>query len=823
MTAYLKKYGLSVLEQGYDICFIRPGEKRPFGKNWEHVKHGTKRLKAALAAERGDYGVGVKTAKTPLADIDCYDEELVEHMREFITDLCGPTLERVGLAPKLGMVYRSDDPFRKIQSKFYIDEEGRPNKLEVLGDGQQFVALAIHPDTGKPYRWKDKRHPGVVPADELPEITADDATEIVAEFERQCKARGWPEKSSVTRKQSSGSGTEYDYDDPFITDKAPIEITGEELRAKLQMVPNAEDHDTWFHVGMALHHQFDGGDDGLALWHEWSAEAHNYDAEALDARWPTFAIEGKKREPLTARFILKLAKAEEERIATDEFDDIKEALAEAEDVKAIKAVCDRVKTIAFDSIMRASVVNEITVKLKSIGAPMTKGAVSALVRYENPENHSTPPWLEHYVYCQQDEMFYSTKTRQILTTRAFDASFNRYMMTKKDRLEGRSSPEHTASHVALNRYLIPFVANRMYLPGEGEIFKINGLEYVNSYSEASVPDTPERIGKRGRRAIERVMKHLEHLFASERDRKLLLSWMAYMVQTGKRSSWAPILQGAEGDGKTFFYQLLGVVLGGGNVKTIPGDALSEQYTSWAENSQLCFVEEVRLHGKDRFAVINKIKPFITNVMASVRRMRTDFYEVINTVNYLLTTNYKDGVPAGGSDTRFFPMFSRWQTKEALARFNAAHPEYYAELHEALQEMGALRRWMLDLELCPEFNPAKRAPVSAARAEMEYLNQSEEEEMLAEVLDNSDDPLLSESLLDSANLSAAILDAGGAAPLGQGMKRLLSGHGFSAIPKPVKIKGKTRRLWTKSPDLFVKDGVVNLAAIRKHLDEMADPI
>jgi hypothetical protein len=822
MTAYLEKYGQAVIDQGYDICFIRPGEKRPFGKDWEAKKHGPNRLKAALDNGRSKYGIGVKTKHTPLADIDCYDEAIVEHMREFIEERCGATIERTGMAPKLGMVYRSDKPFFKIQSKVFLDDEGRQNKLEILGDGQQFVALHIHPDTGKPYRWKDKKHVGNTPRTSLPPMDAEDATEFVAEFERQCRAKGWPEKSTVKRLQRSGDG-EYDYDDPFITDTAKTEITPEELRAKLQMVPNADEHDTWFQIGMALYHQFDGSDEGLLLWHEWSSQAHNYDSDALDSRWTTFGIEGKKRQPLTARFILKLAKEEEDRLATDEFDEIKAALDEAEDTKAIRLVCERVKRTAFDSILRATVVNEVTAKLKAMGAPMTRNAVAAMVRFEDPNNHKAPAWLEHFVYCQQDETFYSTKTRQMLSTKAFDQSFNRFMMTKRDVLEGRSSPEHAASHVALNRYTIPFVANRMYLPGEGEIFKINGLDYVNSYSDISVPEVPEGMNRRGRRAVDRIIRHMEHLFPVERDWKLLLSWMAYIVQTNKRVSWAPVIQGTEGDGKTFFYQMMGCALGSGNVRTIPGDALGEQYTSWAENSQLCFIEEVRLHGKDRFAVINKIKPFITNGMVSVRRMRTDFYDVINTVNYMLTTNYKDGVPVNAGATRYFPIFSRWQSKQALAKFNRENPKYYDELHEALQEMGAIRKFLLDYELHEEFNPAKRAPASASLDEMIYLNQSEDEEIMAQILEESTDPLVSTALMDSANLSAAILDAGGAAPQGPSMKRLLSEHSFTAFPKPVKLDGKTRRLWSTTPERWIKDGEVDTAAIRMYLADGGDLI
>lgn len=817
-SAYLAKYGASVLDNGYSICFIRPGEKRPFGKEWEEKVHGPKLLAKFIERGNGHFGVGIKTKRTPLVDIDCYDEKIVRQMRRFVEERIGPGLERVGLPPKLGMLYRARKPFTKVQSKTFIDDEGRSVKLEVLGDGQQFVAFHIHPDTGEPYRWKDKRHPGNTPADELQEITEEDAVEFAAEFERLARKRGWSEKltkSQALAKQNS--------DDPFITDKQIVEMPAEELRARLQMVPNAEEYETWFFVGMALYHQFGGSDEGLAMWQEWSATAHNYDEEACDEKWPTFEIEGKKREPLTARYILKLAKEEEERLAGEELDDIKEAISEATDLAAFKRVTSRIKGIAFDTILRESLIKPLQEQFKKItGNGMSVTAMRSTIRYENPEFQNTPPWLAHFVYVQKDETFYSTKTRQSLSVRAFDATYGRYMMTKKDRLEGRSSPEHTASHVALYRYEIPTVENRMYLPGFEELFEHAGLQYVNSYSKDSLPATPERLNKRQRRLVRRIEEHLEHLFANDRDRKLLLSWMAYIVQTGGRVNWAPVIQGGESDGKSFFHMLMGSALGIGNVRTIGGDALAEKFTPWAEGVQFCFVEEVRLHGKDRFAIINKLKPYVTNVMAEIRRMGVDRYDVLNTVNYMLTTNFKDGVPASRNDTRYFPLFSRWQLKEEIDRFNAENPDYYTLLHEVLEDPGAIRRFFLDYELHAEFNPKRRAPVSAAKAEMIYLNQSEEEEIFEAIMAESTSPLVSKTLLDSAELGNAFGDAGLTAPQGQAMKRMLTEHGFATIGQHW-IDGKSRRLWSQRPSLFTVDEKISVEKIKEWIADEADPI
>ena len=46
-----------------------------------------------------------------------------------------------------------------------------------------------------------------------------------------------------------------------------------------------DDYDLWVRVGMALCQL---GDQGLDIWHEWSARSAKYDANMLDSKWQTF-------------------------------------------------------------------------------------------------------------------------------------------------------------------------------------------------------------------------------------------------------------------------------------------------------------------------------------------------------------------------------------------------------------------------------------------------------------------------------------------------------------------------------------------------------
>jgi hypothetical protein len=831
-SAYLEKYGPLALANGYEIIPIKPGTKRPPWDKWGDVRCTKKQLARWIQNGRSKHGVGILTRLTPLVDIDCRDPEIVERMIAFTEDMLGETLQRVGQAPKTGLVYRTPEPFRKVNSRTFVnpnnpvDKSGKTlgQKLEVLGEGQQFVAYAIHPDTGKPYRWLDKQGPHDTKWENLPEITRDQAEEIAAEFERLCEEAGWEVKRGSALK-SPGSRTravEIDDDDDDIGDLGgqKVDLNTQELSVKLGIVPGADDYDTWLQIGMALWHQYDGDNEGLILWHEWSAQASNYDSDVLDEKWPTFEPE-KGREPVTAKLILKLANEEEKRLAGEQVDDTKEEIAKAKTVEQLEEVAYRIKHIAFTPLIRDNIVATLRKRHKDItGDSMPVARARQLTRYENPDNKRQPKWLSGFVYVEKDEIFYHTESRVELSHKAFDAKHNRFMMTQKDRLEGRSSPEHTASQAALNLWEIETVYRRMYMPHEDEFFFYNGQRFVNFYSEVGVPDMPDEYSGDEKLAIKRVQAHMRHLFRFERDWKLLLDWLAYVVQTRQRVSWMPIIQGTEGDGKTFFAEMLKSILGWENVAIVPGEALEERYNHYMEGALLVFFEEVRLHGGNRYEALNRMKPWITNKVINIRRMQHGTYEIVNTASMMGASNHKDAIPAGQNDTRYFPLFSRWQTKEQIDKFREIHPNYYVDLYGSLDHAGALRKWLMEYEISDSFNPNERAPESSYRAEMLSLSASDEDEAFAAALAESSRRDFTPELLDGGLLDDVLEERGCEAPRGKALKRFLSEKGFTRLPKAVRIGKDVHSFWTRYPEKFTnKTGEQNNDAIKDWLDPL----
>ena len=100
-------------------------------------------------------GTGILTATTPAVDIDVRRAELADALDRMVVSVAGDAPVRYGHAPKRLRAYRTPEPFPKLSTAGYRlpgDEPGaKAHKVEILGNGQQFVGYGIHPSTGLPY------------------------------------------------------------------------------------------------------------------------------------------------------------------------------------------------------------------------------------------------------------------------------------------------------------------------------------------------------------------------------------------------------------------------------------------------------------------------------------------------------------------------------------------------------------------------------------------------------------------------------------------------------------------------------------------------
>lgn len=110
---------------------------------------------------------GILTRNTPCLDLDITDNDASEAAEAVVMDTFdGATiLTRFGNPPKRCIPFQTDKPFTKIVAEFTNGQ-----RIEFLGDGQQFVAHGTHPDAKRPYEWANGRSPANTPHDDLPGI-----------------------------------------------------------------------------------------------------------------------------------------------------------------------------------------------------------------------------------------------------------------------------------------------------------------------------------------------------------------------------------------------------------------------------------------------------------------------------------------------------------------------------------------------------------------------------------------------------------------------------------------------------------------------------
>src|SRR5690606_29041495 len=122
---------------------------------------------------------------------------------------------------------------------------------------------------------------------------------------------------------------------------------------------------------------------------------------------------------------------------------------------------------------------------------------------------------------------------------------------------------------ALNVYQIPVVSGYIYLPGADRLVEWDGQKYVNTFNPDDVVPVPDKLTSKARRAVEAVQRHFEVSYPIEREREILLSWIAYSIKRmDKKIRWAVVVQGVDGAGKGFIGEMLMAILSKNNVETV---------------------------------------------------------------------------------------------------------------------------------------------------------------------------------------------------------------------------------------------------------------
>jgi putative DNA primase/helicase len=205
---------------GYEPIPVMSGRKRPPLNDWQDISITIPPDEDVITPWADTYpgalSTGIRTRYTPGFDIDIRHQDIADQVEQALLNMIGSgtILKRVGQPPKRLVPCRSTTPFDKLSVHFKSPDD-IVHGIEVLCDGQQFVAEGIHETTQQPYRWADNVSLINVAHEHLPLVDEALARRFVAEASEIMRRAGWtqvdaqgkPKKNKVNGKARPETNT----------------------------------------------------------------------------------------------------------------------------------------------------------------------------------------------------------------------------------------------------------------------------------------------------------------------------------------------------------------------------------------------------------------------------------------------------------------------------------------------------------------------------------------------------------------------------------------------------------------------------------------
>ena len=334
---------------------------------------------------------------------------------------------------------------------------------------------------------------------------------------------------------------------------------------------------------------------------------------------------------------------------------------------------------------------------------------------------------------------------------------------------------------------------------------------------------------------------MKDLFPEPRERALVSDFIAHCVKyPGVKLPYALLVKGSRNEGKSTLKTLIARMLGKSNCNEINNDVLKEKHNGWIMNRCFVALEEVKIGGLDAYAVLEKMKPLISNSTASVRAMNKDAEHQENLANFYMMTNHENALPLDESDDRYLVVFTRFNNDEEVREWRETNyakegVHYVQTLYDHIKDHPwQFKAYFEKYQFSEYYRPKERAPQTRYRKIVAHNAKSEAETLLEDLLESPSEPCITPEILVLSHLKDAFAVHGIEKNLNtKGGASFLVPQGFRAAQNTLlRVDGKPRKfsVYTRKMSLLRADGRLTdegmamlKAAIERHqqLDEMDD--
>lgn len=321
--------------------------------------------------------------------------------------------------------------------------------------------------------------------------------------------------------------------------------------------------------------------------------------------------------------------------------------------------------------------------------------------------------IEHFKGCVyvQDAHRVFTPRGVLLKPEQFKATFGGYVFVL-DAANDKTTKNAWEAFTESQAVRYPIAEGLTFRPevAPGAIYEDEGRIVVNTYVPAKV--------RRLKGDPSRFLDHLRRILPNERDREIVLAYMAACVQhIGIKFQWWPLLQGAPGNGKSLLTWCVAYAVGMQYSHFPKVEEIGSKHNSWLIRRLFIGVEDVYVPGH-RTDIVEALKPVITNSWLPIEPKGIDQFTGHVCANGMLNSNHKDGIRKTRDDRRFAVFFTAQQSAEDIVR-DGMGGDYFPDIYDWLKGEGRyshlgtsygyaiVAEFLATYPIPEEFNPAGR--------------------------------------------------------------------------------------------------------------------
>lgn len=478
-----------------------------------------------------------------------------------------------------------------------------------------------------------------------------------------------------------------------------------ELRDALRHIP-ADDYHEWIAVGQAL---VELGDEGFELWAEWSAKSERHDGEGDLVRWLTFT--GDK-----TGFAAVFARAQR-------YGWVNPAARKPLDLGAIG--------------------------FGPGAAPVLPGAAPALPGAALPPvamttELRTVEGARLVLGHEADRVFtgccYVRSVNKILVPggdlidkQRFDATFGGYgfMLDPANTVSAKSAWDAYHRSQCFDFPKVHDVCFRPELAPGARIVE-SGRSLVNLWWPVETDRTPGDVAP--------FLDHMTRLLPDQTDRAILLAYMAAVVQyPGVKFQWCPVIQGGEGNGKSFLGYCIEHAVGERYAHRPKASDITNKFTGWLRAKLFICIEEIAI--QEKIETLEHLKDLITNLRIEIQGKGEDQVTGDNRANFMMFTNRKDAIPVDVDKRRYSIFYTAQQTAADMIRDDMGG-DYFPRLYDWAKTGGYahISHYLATYPIPAALNPAgacHRAPMTSSTAEAIAVSLGPIEQEIQEAIGRGD--------------------------------------------------------------------------------------